>query len=62
MRGSLSLTWFGARTRGTRTFLAEYLQLELQYRVGWLDLERDRLTSEGLDEDLHIQCASERQP
>ena len=41
------------------TFLVLDLGLDVLNGVGWLDIEGDGLTSEGLDEDLHTTSESE---
>ena len=41
------------------TFLVLDLGLDVLDGVGWLDIEGDGLTSEGLDEDLHSTSESE---
>ena len=41
------------------TFLVLDLGLDVLNSVGWLDIEGDGLTSEGLDEDLHTTSESE---
>ena len=41
------------------TFLVLDLGLDVLNSVGWLDIEGDGLTSEGLDEDLHSTSESE---
>ena len=41
------------------TFLVLDLGLDVLNSVGWLDIEGDGLTSEGLDEDLHTTSESQ---
>jgi hypothetical protein len=44
-----------------RTLLVLDLGLDVLDRVGWLDLERDGLAREGLDEDLHATAQAEHE-
>jgi len=44
---------------GRNTFLVLDLGLDILNGVGWLDLEGDGLTGEGLDEDLHTTSESQ---